>query len=93
MNGHKPYSSSELVLQELMGNSKGRVLLTIVTASETQKLYLALKQPPFNPPGWVFGPVWTALYATMGYVAHRAWTAGTTSVNPTTVNLAKQGGE
>ncbi|OAG09011.1 TspO/MBR-related protein [Paraphaeosphaeria sporulosa] len=59
--------------------------------TETQKLYLALKQPPFNPPGYVFGPVWTALYATMGYVAHRAWTAGTTSINSATVSLAKQG--
>ncbi|KAL5467822.1 hypothetical protein PMIN07_003404 [Paraphaeosphaeria minitans] len=61
--------------------------------TETQKLYLALKQPPFNPPGYVFGPVWTALYATMGYVAHRAWTAGATSTNPATVSLAKQGGK
>ncbi|KAL5414475.1 hypothetical protein PMIN03_003178 [Paraphaeosphaeria minitans] len=56
--------------------------------TETQKLYLALKQPPFNPPGYVFGPVWTALYATMGYVAHRAWTAGATSTNPATEPLS-----
>ncbi|KAF1975643.1 TspO/MBR-related protein [Bimuria novae-zelandiae CBS 107.79] len=62
-----------------------------ISPSKTQKTYLALKQPPLNPPGWVFGPVWTSLYATMGYVAHRAWTIGTTSVNPNTVSLAKQG--
>lgn len=58
---------------------------------ESQKTYLALKQPPLHPPAWVFGPVWTALYATMGYAAHRAWSNGTTSVNPATVSLAKQG--
>ncbi|KAF2253128.1 benzodiazepine receptor family protein-like protein [Trematosphaeria pertusa] len=58
---------------------------------ESQKLYRKLKQPPFNPPGWLFGPVWTALYATMGYTAWRAWTTGTTSFDPETVKLAKQG--
>lgn len=57
----------------------------------TQASYKALRQPPLHPPGWVFGPVWTALYATMGYTAYRAWTTGATSVNPQTVALAKQG--
>lgn len=66
--------------------------LTYPTATETQNTYRALKQPPLNPPAWLFGPVWTSIYATMGYVAHRAWTTGTTSVNPATVSLAKQGG-
>jgi benzodiazapine receptor len=27
----------------------------------------------------------------MGYTAYRAWTIGSTSINPTTVSLAKQG--
>ena len=58
-------------------------------AKETQKTYLALKQPPLRPPPWVFGPMWTTLYGLMGYAAYRAWYTGSASVNPEIRNLAK----
>ncbi|CAG8977475.1 hypothetical protein HYALB_00013030 [Hymenoscyphus albidus] len=47
-----------------------------ISPKDTQKKYLALKQPPYRPPPWVFGPVWTALYGLMGYSAYRAHSTG-----------------
>lgn len=36
-------------------------------------LYPALAKPAWNPPGWLFAPVWTVLYALIGVAAWRVW--------------------
>ncbi len=36
------------------------------TASSVRTWYPTLRKPPFNPPSWVFAPVWTTLYVLMG---------------------------
>ena len=47
----------------------------IFTAGSVETWYPTLDKPPFNPPNWVFGPVWTALYVLMGAAAWRVWRA------------------
>ena len=47
-----------------------------VTARGGQEWYPTLAKPPFNPPSWVFGPVWTLLYLMMGVAALLVWQKG-----------------
>ena len=44
-----------------------------VTATSVDTWYQTLEKPLFNPPDWVFAPVWTALSIMMGVAAWRVW--------------------
>ncbi|KAL4534980.1 hypothetical protein Ndes2526B_g05897 [Nannochloris sp. 'desiccata'] len=43
---------------------------------DVKSWYPTIKKPSWNPPNWIFGPVWTCLYATIGYASWRVFQAG-----------------
>jgi len=44
-----------------------------VTATSVGTWYAGLAKPAFNPPNWLFAPVWTALYLMMAFAGWRVW--------------------
>ena len=46
------------------------------TASGITEWYAFLNKPFFNPPNWIFAPVWTILYTMMGIAAGLVWDKG-----------------
>ena len=47
----------------------------LVTRESILTWYVTLNKPSFNPPNWVFAPVWTLLYIMMGVAAGMIWTS------------------
>jgi len=45
----------------------------IGTSSIPGPWYQGLVKPPFNPPNWIFGPVWTTLYVLIAVAGWRIW--------------------
>lgn len=46
---------------------------SVFTAASIPDWYAGLRKPSFNPPNWIFGPVWTALYLAMAVAAWLVW--------------------
>jgi tryptophan-rich sensory protein len=47
-----------------------------LTDTNNDSWYAGLDKPPFNPPGWVFGVVWTVLYVLMAVAGWLGWRRG-----------------
>jgi benzodiazapine receptor len=45
----------------------------MLSGGEPGAWYRGLRKPALTPPGWAFGPVWTALYVCMGVAAWWVW--------------------
>ncbi|SDZ34012.1 tryptophan-rich sensory protein [Amycolatopsis xylanica] len=44
-----------------------------VAAADAKEIYGALDQPPWAPPAWLFGPVWTVLYLMLAVSGWLYW--------------------
>ncbi len=49
---------------------------SIATAQNIPTWYATLSKPSWNPPNWIFAPVWTALYISMTVAAWLVWRQG-----------------
>ena len=47
-----------------------------VTTPKIATWYATLAKPSWNPPNWIFGPVWSALYFCMAVAAWLVWRQG-----------------
>ncbi len=45
----------------------------IFTATEIETWFVQLNKPSWNPPNWLFAPVWTTLYLLMGIAFYMIW--------------------
>ena len=48
----------------------------LTTVEGTRDWYPTIAKPSWTPRSWLFGPVWTVLYAAMGVAAWRVWRIG-----------------
>ncbi|MFH1682806.1 MAG: TspO/MBR family protein [Candidatus Woesearchaeota archaeon] len=49
------------------------VIGSLFTANSVSTWYVDLVKPSFNPPSWIFGPVWIILYLLMGISLYLVW--------------------
>jgi tryptophan-rich sensory protein len=49
---------------------------SIFTVPSIKEWYATLNKPSINPPSWIFGPVWTALFLLMGISLYLVWSKG-----------------
>ena len=55
-----------LLLQSIFLCEGAGILGSLFTFPSIKTWYITLLKPSFSPPNWIFGPIWTTLYALMG---------------------------
>ena len=66
-----PKLVASIIVCEFVG-----LISTPFTIASISTWYAFLHKPPFSPPNWIFGPVWTTLYFLMGIAVYLVWIKG-----------------
>jgi tryptophan-rich sensory protein len=75
LNNTKKSNIIKLIISILLPQVVG-VIGSLFTMTSVSTWYASLKKPAFNPPDWIFGPVWTTLYLLMGMALFLVWKQG-----------------
>ena len=75
MSAMKPRDIWKLVVSIIACLAAGAIG-SIFTREAIPTWYATLEKPAFNPPNWLFAPVWTLLYIMMGVAAFLVWRKG-----------------
>jgi len=75
MGAMKPRDIWKLVVSIIACLAAGNIG-SIFTRQAIPTWYATLEKPAFNPPSWLFAPVWTLLYIMMGIAAFLVWRKG-----------------
>jgi benzodiazapine receptor len=62
---------SSIIICQLAG-----IIGSVFTTPAIPRWYANINKPSFNPPNWVFAPVWTTLYLLMGISLFLVWRTG-----------------
>lgn len=70
---HKSGLVLKLVIAIAVSEMAGVIGAFFTTPAVQSQWYMDLAKPALNPPAWVFGPVWTTLFALMGISLFLVW--------------------
>jgi len=71
-----------ILIPLLIGSISG-----IITAGSVKTWYVTLNKPFFNPPNYLFGPVWTTLYLLMGVSLYMIWQTPTSELRKKAIRI------
>lgn len=77
----RPYIISALIAMAVGG------LSALLSMDGMEAYSTSVVKPPLTPPGWIFGAVWSVLYALMGISAAKIWLSGNSETKGKGLNL------
>jgi tryptophan-rich sensory protein len=73
MNVARPAMNQALGLAAWLVVAFAAAAVGAVASVDAAQFYAQLSKPSWAPPAWLFGPVWSVLYALMGVAAWLVW--------------------